>query len=113
MRNMAILYGQVRSTVFQFQACLNQSRVGPRELCIVRKSAIPAIYGSQSECLKSTWYGQVSKDCKKCSIHMTRDFDDHKRRRRAWDRGFSIKGIHTQEHTSGMYWSMLTPHRSS
>jgi hypothetical protein len=25
---------------------------------------------------------------------MTRDFNDHRLRRRAWDRGFSIKGMH-------------------
>ncbi|RFU30754.1 hypothetical protein B7463_g5576, partial [Scytalidium lignicola] len=72
-------------------------RTGPREICIVRKSAIPLIYGPQSECLKSTWYSQVSSDCTQCSIHMTRDFDDHRRRRKAWDRGFAIKALNTYE----------------
>ncbi|KAL1961494.1 hypothetical protein VTN77DRAFT_1673 [Rasamsonia byssochlamydoides] len=72
-------------------------RTGPRELCIVRKSAIPLIYGPQSECLKSSWYTQVSTDHRKCSIHMTRDFDDHRKRRKAWDRGFSIKALATYE----------------
>lgn len=65
---------------------------GPREICIVRDSAIPLIYGLQSECLKSTWYMQVSSDHTKCSLHLTRDLDDHRHRRRAWDRGVSIKG---------------------
>lgn len=68
--------------------------LGPREICIVRKSALPLIYGPQSECLKSSWYAQVSVDPKICSIHMTRDFDDHRRRKKAWDRGFSIRGKH-------------------
>ncbi|OCL06104.1 cytochrome P450 [Glonium stellatum] len=72
-------------------------RTGPRELCIVRKSAIPLIYGPNSECLKSTWYGQVSNDYKKCSIHMTRNFNDHRKRRKAWDKGFSIKALSTYE----------------
>ncbi|ORY64225.1 putative benzoate 4-monooxygenase cytochrome P450 [Pseudomassariella vexata] len=72
-------------------------RTGPRELCIVRKSAVPLIYGPNSECLKSTWYMQVDSNYKKCSIHMTRDFDNHKSRRRAWDRGFSIRALNTYE----------------
>jgi hypothetical protein len=69
--------------------------IGPREICIVRKSAVSLIYGPQSPCLKTTWYAQVSPNHKKCSIHMTRDFDDHRKRRKAWDRGFSIKGMST------------------
>ncbi|KAI9878167.1 MAG: hypothetical protein M1830_001736 [Pleopsidium flavum] len=72
-------------------------RTGPRELCIVRRSAVPIIYGPQSKCLKSTWYSQVSKDSNKSSVHMTRDFEDHKRRRKAWDRGFSMKALATYE----------------
>lgn len=72
-------------------------RTGPRELCIIRKSAIPLIYGPNSQCLKSTWYMQVSSNPKKSSIHMTRDFDDHKRRRKAWDRGFAIKALNVYE----------------
>ncbi|EED16249.1 benzoate 4-monooxygenase cytochrome P450, putative [Talaromyces stipitatus ATCC 10500] len=72
-------------------------RTGPREICIVRKSAVPLIYGPQSQCLKTTWYAQVSPNPKKCSIHMTRDFDDHRKRRKAWDRGFSIKALATYE----------------
>jgi hypothetical protein len=67
---------------------------GPREISILRKSAVPILYGPNSECLKSTWYGQTGNDPKKCSIHMTRDFNGHRLRRRAWDRGFSIKGMY-------------------
>ncbi|KAF2493710.1 putative benzoate 4-monooxygenase cytochrome P450 [Lophium mytilinum] len=72
-------------------------RTGPRELLIARKSAVPIIYGPNSECRKSTWYGQTGNDPKKCSIHMTRDFKAHKLRRRAWDKGFSIKALSTYE----------------
>lgn len=72
-------------------------RTGPREISILRKSAVPILYGPNSECLKSTWYGQTGNDPKKCSIHMTRDFNGHRLRRRAWDRGFSIKALNTYE----------------
>ncbi|KAF7596101.1 hypothetical protein BBP40_003363 [Aspergillus hancockii] len=34
---------------------------GPREICIVRKSAVSLIYGPQLKCLKSTWYNQAQK----------------------------------------------------
>jgi hypothetical protein len=67
---------------------------GPREISVLRKSAVQILYGPNSECSKSTLYGQTGNDPKKCSIHMTRDFDGHRLRRRAWDRGFSIKGKH-------------------
>ncbi|KAI3392598.1 hypothetical protein diail_5472 [Diaporthe ilicicola] len=72
-------------------------RTGPRELAIIRKSAVPLIYGPESKCRKSTWYGQVDTDPAKCSIHMTRDHEQHKRRRRVWDRGFAIKALNTYE----------------
>ncbi|KAG9191253.1 hypothetical protein G6011_09341 [Alternaria panax] len=72
-------------------------RTGPREISVLRKSAVPILYGPNSECLKSTWYGQTGNDPKNCSIHMTRDFNDHRLRRRAWDRGFSIKALSTYE----------------
>lgn len=51
-----------------------------------------AIFGPESKCRKATWYGQVDMDPKNASIHMTQDYDQHKKRRRAWDRGFSVKG---------------------
>lgn len=72
------------------------TRIGPREISILRKEAVPLLYGPNSECLKSTWYGQTGNDAKKCSIHMTRDLNDHRLRRRAWDRGFSIKGSYAR-----------------
>jgi cytochrome P450 len=47
--------------------------------------------------LKSTWYGQTGNNPKKTSIHMTREPESHKQRRRAWDRGFSVKALATYE----------------
>ncbi|EOA83112.1 uncharacterized protein SETTUDRAFT_21815 [Exserohilum turcica Et28A] len=72
-------------------------RTGPREISIRQKSAVPVLYGPNSECLKSTWYGQTGNDQQKCSIHMTRDYNGHRLRRRAWDRGFSIKALSMYE----------------
>ena len=66
--------------------------LGPRELCIVRSAAVPLIFGPKSKCRKSTWYAQVDVKNKECSVHMTRDFENHRLRRRAWDQGFSVKG---------------------
>ncbi|KAK8107523.1 cytochrome P450 [Apiospora kogelbergensis] len=66
-------------------------RTGPRELCIVRSSAVPLIYGPNAKCRKATWYTQVDTNAKNCSINMTRDVDDYRRRRRTWDRGFATK----------------------
>jgi hypothetical protein len=66
--------------------------VGPRELSILDKAAVPVIYGANSNCRKSTWYGQSGNDKNKVSINMTRDPKQYRLRRRAWDKGFSIKG---------------------
>jgi hypothetical protein len=85
---------------------IESNLTGPREISILRKSAVPLLYGPNSECLKSTWYGQTGNDPKQCSIHMTRDFNDHRLRRRAWDRGFSIKGMFYQ--AANILASLLT-----
>jgi hypothetical protein len=65
---------------------------GPRELSILDKAALPVIYGPNAACGKSTWYGQNGNDKNKVSINMTRDPKQYRTRRRAWDRGLSIKG---------------------
>ncbi|KAF1962854.1 cytochrome P450 67 [Byssothecium circinans] len=68
-------------------------RIGPRDISILDKRAIPLIYGPNSECRKSTWYSQSSNDSSKVSINMTRDQKSYRLRRRAWDRGFSMKAL--------------------
>ncbi|KAH8647268.1 cytochrome P450 [Xylariales sp. PMI_506] len=72
-------------------------RTGPREITIVRSSAVELIYGAKSECRKSTWYGQAGNDPAKASLHMTRDHEGHKLRRKAWDRAVSIKALKSYE----------------
>ncbi|KAK7618291.1 putative benzoate 4-monooxygenase cytochrome P450 [Phyllosticta citricarpa] len=66
---------------------------GPRELCIVRKSAVPLLYGPDSKCIKSTWYLQQDVDPKRSSLFMIREPSAHKTRRRAWDKGMSPKAL--------------------
>ncbi|KAI1773062.1 putative benzoate 4-monooxygenase cytochrome P450 [Hypoxylon cercidicola] len=72
-------------------------RTGPQELCIVRASAVQAIYGPTSKCRKSSWYTQSSTDHDKASLLMSRDPVKHRLRRRAWDRGFAVKALRTYE----------------
>ncbi|KAL4862506.1 cytochrome P450 [Aspergillus spectabilis] len=72
-------------------------RTGPRELSINRPSAVHAFCGPQSPCTKPTWYSHVSDDKTQISLNSTRDPDVHRRRRRAWDRGFSMKALVTYE----------------
>ncbi|KAL4999791.1 cytochrome P450 [Aspergillus recurvatus] len=72
-------------------------RTGPREISINRPSAVHPVSGPQSPCTKPTWYSHVSDDITKVSLNSTRDPDVHRRRRRAWDRGFSMKALPTYE----------------
>lgn len=67
-------------------------RTGPREISINRPSAVSVINGSQSPCTKVPWYSHVSDDKTQISLNSTRDPSVHRARRKAWDRGFSIKG---------------------
>ncbi|PVH98329.1 putative cytochrome P450 [Periconia macrospinosa] len=72
-------------------------RTGPREIMILRKSAVPLVLGAQSPCLKSTWYSQVSRKSEMTQLAFSRDVLDHKRRKKAWDRGFSVKALSTYQ----------------
>ena len=68
-------------------------RTGPREVSINRVSAIQKIYGPPAGCKKGPWYSQVSDDVTKIGLNSTRDFEIHRRRRRAWERGMGFKGL--------------------
>ncbi|KAL1639131.1 hypothetical protein SLS58_008218 [Diplodia intermedia] len=72
-------------------------RIGPREISINRPAAVRLIYGPPSVCKKSPWYSQVTEDVTKCSINSTRVLEVQRQRRRAWDRGFSIKALSSYE----------------
>lgn len=65
-------------------------RVGPNELTIINPDAIAAIHSSSSKCIKSPWYDAVGGHYP--SLQMTRDRATHDKRRKVWDKAFSVKG---------------------
>ncbi|KAL2867837.1 cytochrome P450 [Aspergillus lucknowensis] len=72
-------------------------RTGPRELSINRPSAVHIFAGPQSPCTKPTHYSHVSDDVTRIALNAVRNPEAHRRRRRAWDRGFSMKALATYE----------------
>ncbi|KAF1944269.1 cytochrome P450 [Clathrospora elynae] len=68
-------------------------RMGPREISILDPAAIPLIYGPESTCRKGTLYSINSLDSDKVSIIGIREPSKYRPRRRAWDRGLSIKAM--------------------
>ncbi|BAE58815.1 unnamed protein product [Aspergillus oryzae RIB40] len=61
------------------------------------RTALPLSYGPQTGCRRSTWYGHVDVDDTKICMALSHDFNDHRRRRRAWDRAFSIISLSVYE----------------
>ncbi|KAE8380954.1 hypothetical protein BDV26DRAFT_289857 [Aspergillus bertholletiae] len=78
-------------------------RTGPREISINRPSAVHIIHGPQSSCIRSTLYGHISDDNSRVSLNTARDPEVHRRRRRAWDRGFSSKGERANQIIPSIY----------
>ncbi|PWY61944.1 benzoate 4-monooxygenase cytochrome P450, partial [Aspergillus eucalypticola CBS 122712] len=66
-------------------------RIGPREVSVCRASAIQAIYGPPSRCIKGPWYDQVTHENDKKTLFAIRDLKVHSKRRRQWDQ--AAKGI--------------------
>lgn len=93
---MGILFARVETNpghaLFLF-IILTAHFQGPREISIIRPSAVQAFFGFQSECRKSTWYSQVTADQKKTNLATIRDHDYHRLRRKPWDRAFGPKGM--------------------
>ncbi|KAH8810085.1 cytochrome P450 [Flagelloscypha sp. PMI_526] len=69
-------------------------RIGPRELSICRASAIPALYGPQTRCTKSPFYGVTVTNP---ALNYIRDPPEHKRQRRIWDRALNATALHAYE----------------
>lgn len=65
------------------------SNSGPTEISITDPAAVQIIYGNQSKATKGPWYTLL--DPRVC-LSFTRDKQEHARRRRVWDQGFSTKG---------------------
>lgn len=59
--------------------------IGPREVSVCRASAIQAIYGPPSRCIKGPWYDQVTHENDKKALFAIRDLKVHSKRRRQWD----------------------------
>lgn len=82
--------GKIPFMSYWLSVCLTNRYSGPRDLSILRASAVQPIYGLQSKCVKSNWYGEPTD--KRKSLQTTRSPEIHKRRRKTWDQAFSAKG---------------------
>ncbi|KAJ4348230.1 uncharacterized protein N0V89_009602 [Didymosphaeria variabile] len=71
-------------------------RTGPRELSVASAEAIPLIYGPMSKCRKGVWYSG-SYHIEGASLQSTRNHQDHRERRKAWDRAFNAKALRDYE----------------
>ncbi|OJD28825.1 cytochrome p450 [Diplodia corticola] len=64
-------------------------RIGPRELSITRASALPQIAG----CRKPIFYQQADWNRKRVGMLETRDLEDHRNRRKPWEKGLSLTEV--------------------
>ncbi|KAI0126220.1 cytochrome P450 [Xylariales sp. AK1849] len=64
-------------------------RVGPRQLSVTRADCLQQIHALK----KGTMYAHLGADHTKVGFILSRDIEDHKRRRRPWERGFSPKSL--------------------
>lgn len=71
-------------------------RTGPREVTIFCADAIPLIHGPMSRCTKGPWYA-FANHIGGASTQTTRNKDEHKRRRKAWDHAFNAKALREYE----------------
>ncbi|CAH0047650.1 unnamed protein product [Clonostachys solani] len=65
-------------------------RLGPSELSITDPAAVEAIYGTHSPTVKGPWYTLLEP---RYPLFMARDKEEHARRRKVWDQGFSTKAL--------------------
>lgn len=63
---------------------------GPTELSIADPDAVKAIYSSQAKVSKGPWYTILEP---RVSLQMVRNKQEHARRRKVWDQGFSARGM--------------------
>ncbi|CCT69156.1 related to pisatin demethylase cytochrome P450 [Fusarium fujikuroi IMI 58289] len=76
----------------------------PSALSILDAKVFHAIHSNNSPCSKGPWYNIEQPAI---SLHMSRDKNDHSRRRRAWDRAFSSKALRDYEPRVVKYTSQL------
>lgn len=66
-------------------------RTGPRELSINDATVIPALYSSQSPCIKGPWYSGIAggRPSNQRSVYELVDKPLHNQRRKIWDSAFN------------------------
>ncbi|KAG6000416.1 hypothetical protein E4U21_005476 [Claviceps maximensis] len=79
-------------------------RVGPSEISINDAKAVAAIHSNSSPCGKGPWYNIEQPAV---SVHMTRNKDEHTRRRKTWDKAFSTKALRDYEPRVLKYTNLL------
>ncbi|KNA95826.1 hypothetical protein FOXG_01241 [Fusarium oxysporum f. sp. lycopersici 4287] len=82
-------------------------RIGPNELSILGPHALQALHSTSSSCTKGPWY---SIEHPVTSLQMTRDKEEHTRRRRVWDMAFSSKCLRRYEDRVAEYTTQLLQH---
>ncbi|KAL7767272.1 hypothetical protein ACKLNR_001573 [Fusarium oxysporum f. sp. zingiberi] len=79
-------------------------RVGPSALSILDAKAFHAIHSNNSPCTKGPWYNIEQPAI---SLHMSRDKNDHSRRKRAWDKAFSSRALRDYQPRVVKYTNLL------
>jgi cytochrome P450 family 628 len=78
--------------------------IGPTEISISDPTAVKSIFSAQSQVLKGPWYTVLEP---RVTLQMTRDKQDHSRRRRVWDQGFSSRALRDYEPRVSRYTDQL------
>ncbi|CAH0015559.1 unnamed protein product, partial [Clonostachys rhizophaga] len=79
-------------------------RVGPSELSINDPTLFHSIHSKSSTFTKGPWYNLMHPIV---SLHMIRDHEEHSRRRKIWDKGFSSKALREYEPRVAFYTEQL------
>ncbi|KAH7057417.1 cytochrome P450 [Macrophomina phaseolina] len=72
-------------------------RTGPRQISVLRASAIPLFYGGKSPLQKSPFYRNNEFEDEETSLFNIINFQKHNKRRRVYDQGFSTKALNSYE----------------
>lgn len=81
-------------------------RTGPREVTVYCADAVPLIHGPTSICKKAAIYNVVG-DLFGRSIQLTTDKNEHRHRRKVWDRAFNAKALREYEPRLNRHASVL------
>ena len=69
-------------------------RTGPEEITVFDPEVLAAVDGPGNNCTKAVWYDFLLPEI---AINTTRNKQDHDKRRRVWDKGFSVKALNDYE----------------